>query len=187
VSIPVKPFVNYGKNYVDKSFQSNKITVLVEGMPMKKVNKKGITLIELIVVMVIIAIGALLLAPNIGGWLPGYRLRSAIRDVASTLRVAQMKAVSTNMEYRVSFNNPVAGSYVLQRHTGGIWVDEGAAQTLPTGIIISGVTFPVDGGWNCAEFNPNSTSSTGSITLQNTKGSQRRITLTTSTGRVKID
>jgi general secretion pathway protein H len=156
-------------------------------MRMRKMNKKGITLIELIVVMVIIAIGALLLAPNIGGWLPTYRLRSAIRDVASTLRIAQMKAVSTNMEYRVSFNNPVAGSYVLQRHTGGLWVDEGAAQALPTGITISGITFPMDGGWNCAEFNPNSTSSTGSITLQNRKGGQKSITLTTSTGRVKIN
>lgn len=154
---------------------------------MKQMNKRGVTLIELIVVLVIIAIGALLLVPNIGGWLPSYRLRSAIRDVASTLRVAQMKAVSTNMEYRVSFNNPVAGSYVLQRHTGGLWVDEGAPQTLPTGIVISAITFPLDGAWNCAEFNPNSTSSTGSITLQNTKGAQKGITLTTSTGRAKIN
>jgi general secretion pathway protein H len=150
-------------------------------------NKKGITLIELVVVMVIIAIGAVLLVPNIGGWLPNYRLRSATRDAASMLRTAQIKAVSTNMEYRVSFNNPVAGSYVLQRHTGGVWVDEGAPQTLPTGIVISAITFPLDGAWNCAEFNPNSTSSTGSITLQNTKGTQKNITLTPATGRIRIN
>ena len=156
-------------------------------MSMRKKNKKGVTLIELVVVMIIIAIGAVLLAPNIGGWLPNYRLRSATRDAASMLRTAQIKAVSTNMEYRVSFNNPVAGSYVLQRHTGGVWVDEGAPQTLPTGIVISAITFPLDGAWNCAEFNPNSTSSTGSITLQNTKGTQKNITLTPATGRVRIN
>ena len=63
----------------------------------KKRNRKGITLIELIVVMVIIAIGAVLMAPNIGGWLPNIRLRSATRDIASTMRVAQMKAVSNNI------------------------------------------------------------------------------------------
>jgi hypothetical protein len=103
------------------------------------------------------------------------------------LRTAQLKAVSSNMEYRVSFNNPVAGSYVLQRHTGGVWVDEGAPQTLPTGIVISAITFPIDGAWNCAEFNPNSTSSTGSLTLQNTKGTQKNITLAPATGRVKIN
>ncbi len=156
---------------------------------MKKMNKKGVTLIELVVVFVIIAIGAVLLAPNIGAWLPNYRLRSATRDIASTMRTAQMKAVSTNTAYRVSFNNPVAGSYVLQRNTGGVgvYVDEGVPQTLPTGIVIIGITFPLSGGWNNAEFNTNSTSSTGSITLQNTKGTQKNITLTPATGRVKIN
>ena len=150
-------------------------------MSMRKRNKKGITLIELVVVMIIIAIGAVLLVPNIGGWLPNYRLRSATRDIVSTLRTAQMKAVSNNTEYQVLFN-PGAGTYILQyRDTGGNWINEGATQTLPSGIQISG---PFPG--NIAHFNPNSTSSTGSITLQNTKGAQKSITLTTSTGRVKI-
>ena len=150
-------------------------------MSMRKRNKKGITLIELVVVMIIIAIGAVLLVPNIGGWLPNYRLRSATRDIVSTLRTAQMKAVSNNTEYQVFFN-PGAGTYILQyRDTGGNWVNEGATQTLPSGIQIS-APFP----GNIAHFNTNSTSSTGSITLQNTKGAQKSITLTTSTGRVKI-
>ncbi len=145
-------------------------------------NKKGVTLIELLVVFVIISIGAVLLVPNIGGWLPSYRLRSATRDIASTMRVAQMKAVSNNTEYQVLFN-PGAGTYILQYlDTGGNWVNEGATQTLPSGIQIS-APFP----GNIAHFNPNSTSSTGSITLQNTKGTQRRITLTPATGRVRIE
>ena len=150
-------------------------------------NKKGVTLLELIIVMVIIAIGATLVAPNIGQWLQHYRLRSATRDIVSTMRTAQMRAVSTNMEHRVSFNNPVAGSYVLQRNSGGIWPNEGGPQTLPTGIVISAVTFPVQDGWNNAEFNPNSTSSSGSVTLRNTKGSERRIVLTAATGRIRIE
>jgi len=49
------------------------------------INHKGITLIELVVVMVIIAIGAVLLVLNIGAWLPNYRVRSGARDVVSTL------------------------------------------------------------------------------------------------------
>jgi prepilin-type N-terminal cleavage/methylation domain-containing protein len=150
----------------------------------KRLNSKGITLIELIVVMVIIAIGAALMAPNIGGWLPNYRLRSATRDIASTMRVAQMKAVSNNIPYRVNLNDAEvgAGSYVLQYNSGG-WINDGAIQTLPSGIIISAITIPA----KHAEFNPNSTSSTGSLTLQNTKGSQRRITLIPATGRVTFD
>lgn len=152
-----------------------------------RMNKKGITLIELVVVFAIIAICAVLIAPNIGGWLPNYRIRSAIRDVISTMRTAQMKAVSQNVEYQVFFN--VAGrSYILQRNTGTtgvpVWVDEGVWQTLPTGVQISVINFP----GNSAQFNPNSTSSTGPgrMTLRNTKGKEKTITLTTATGKVTL-
>jgi prepilin-type N-terminal cleavage/methylation domain-containing protein len=148
---------------------------------MDRTAKRGITLIELIVVMVIIAIGAVLVAPNIGGWIPNYRLRSATRDVVSTLRTAQMKAISNNTTYQVSFT-PGAGTYILQYQTTAGFVNEGVAQTLPPGIMISGINFP----GNNAQFNTNSTSSTGSITLQNTKGSSKKITLTTATGRVNV-
>lgn len=147
-------------------------------------NKKGITLIELIVVMVIIAIGAVLLAPNIGAWLPNYRLRSATRDIASTMRTAQMKAVSNNLQYRVNLNTGDVGlkNYILQRNSGG-WIDDGAIQTLPPGITIAANTLPNQR----AEFNPNSTSSSGSVTLLGSKGAQKRIFLTSATGRVRIE
>ncbi len=147
-------------------------------------NKKGVTLIELVVVMVIIAIGAAFVIPNIGGWVPRYRLRSATRDIVSTLRVAQMRAISTNLQYRVDFN--VAGnSYIVQyQTTSGAWVPDGAQQNLPTGITFKSADF---GGVSQAVFNPNSTSSGGSITLQSEKKKiQRGITLTAATGKVKI-
>ena len=152
---------------------------------MKLTNKKGVTLIELVIVFVIIAIGAALLVPNIGAWLPHYRLRTATRDIASMMIVAQMKAVSNNLQYRVNLNTADVGvnRYILQYNTGGIWVNEGNMQNLPSGIIISNNGLPGDR----AEFNPNSTSSSGSVTLQNPKGNQKTITLTNSTGRVRIN
>lgn len=153
---------------------------------MNQMNRKGVTLIELVVVFVIIATGALLLAPNIGAWLPNYRLRSATRDIVSTMRTAQMRAVSNNVQYRVNFNAAEIGapkSYILQCNTGGVWVNDGAIQTLPAGITISSNLFPA----GRVVFNANSTSSGGSITLENTKGATRSITLTTATGRVKIE
>ena len=152
---------------------------------MKLTNKKGVTLIELVIVFVIIAIGAALLVPNIGAWLPHYRLRTATRDIASMMRVAQMKAVSNNLQYRVNLSAADVGvnRYILQYNTGGIWVNEGNMQNLPSGIIISNNGLPGDR----AEFNPNSTSSSGSVTLQNPKGNQKTITLTNSTGRVRIN
>jgi len=152
---------------------------------MKKMNKKGVTLIELVIVFVIIAIGAVLLVPNIGTWLPNFRLRSGTRDVASMLRTAQMKAVSTNIPYGVAFD---ANSYQLYRSSGGL-IPEGSLVTLPSGVQFKDNTFPVNGTLNkpFAQFNPNSTSSTGGVSLLNIKGVQKRITLTTATGRVKIE
>ncbi len=148
---------------------------------MRLTNRRGVTLIELVVVFVIIAIGAVLLAPNIGAWLPNYRLRSAARDITSTMRTAQMKAVSTNSDYQVFFN--ADGSYVLQHNSGGIWVNEGINQTIPAGISVDLSNLP----GKIAQFNPNSTCSFGSLTLTNTKGAQKTITLTSATGRVKIN
>jgi len=152
-------------------------------------NKRGVTLVELVVVFVIIAFLAVLMVPNIGAWLPTYRLRNATREVASILRTAQMRAVSRNVQYRVNFNTADVGAaipprYVLQRFDsgGGAFVDDGAVQTLPTGITISSNLLP-----NArAVFNADSTSSGGSLTLQNTKGSTKTITLTTVTGRVNV-
>jgi prepilin-type N-terminal cleavage/methylation domain-containing protein len=141
-------------------------------------NKKGVTLIELVIVMVIIAIGAVLAAPNIGGFLPHYRLRSATRDIVSTMRTAQMKAVSTNMEHRVSFTIGNPGSYILQRNSAG-WVDDGARQTLPTGV---GITFSTSN----FEFNPDSTSSSANLTLTNSKNSTKKIVLS-SMGRIRVE
>jgi type IV fimbrial biogenesis protein FimT len=152
---------------------------------MRKINQKGITIIELVVVMVIIAIGAVLLVPNIGTWLPNYRLRSATRDVASTLRTAQMKAVSTNIPYGVAFDS---NAWQLYRSSGGL-IPEGSPLNLPSGVQFNNNTFPVNGtlGKPFAQFNPNSTSSPGGVSLQNIKGTQKRITLTTATGRVRIE
>ena len=145
--------------------------------------KRGVTLVELVVVMAIIAIGAAFVAPNIGAWIPNYRLRSATREVTSALRMAQMKAISNNTQYHVSFD-PGAGSFILQyQDTGGNWINDGIAETLPQGVLINAISFP----GNNAQFNPNSTSSTGSITLSNTKGTKKTITLTTSTGKVNVN
>lgn len=147
-----------------------------------KLNKKGITLLELIIVLVIIAIGATLLVPGIGRWIPNYRLRGATRDVVSTLRTAQMKAISTNTEYRVRFID--AKSYILEYRTTSTitpWLPEGPEQRLPEGIEFT--THP-----RIFSFNPDSTARLAeALTIKNVKDSTRTITLTTSTGRIRVD
>jgi len=149
-------------------------------------NKKGVTLIELIVVFVIIAIGAALIAPNIGGWLPRYRLRSATRDIVSTMRDAHMKAVSNRMQYQVNFN-VATDSYILRHTSAGLLLDDGPVRSAPSGITVNIASLP--GG--IALFNPDSTCPNGgSITLSYEKSgviqAQRGIVLNASTGRIRI-
>jgi len=144
-------------------------------------NKKGITLLELIIVMIIIAIGATLLTPSISSWTPNYRLRGGTRDVVSAMRTAQIKSISINLDYRVRF--PDASSFLIEyRNTAGGWVTEGIQQTLPTGVQFT--AFPPGSNF---QFNPNSTASTGSLTLTNNRGSSRTITLTTATGKITVN
>jgi type IV fimbrial biogenesis protein FimT len=149
-------------------------------------NRKGVTLLELITVMMIIAFGALLLAPNIGAWLPNYRLRSATRDIVSTMRTAQMKAVSNNTVYGVAFDG---NTFQLYGTIGGVLQAEGGPYVLPSGVQFDSNNFPVNGtlGKPFAQFNSNSTSSSGTVTLRNTKSATKSITVSSSTGRIKIN
>ena len=146
-------------------------------------SRKGVTLLELIIVMIIIAIAAALTIPSIGAWLPNYRLKTATRDIVSLMRSAQMKAISENTEYRVRFV-AADGSYVVQRRTtAGVWVDDGVAQRVSDGIRFHEINLPD----NSAEFNPNSTSSAGNIVLRNRKENEKRIVLFSATGRIRIE
>lgn len=136
-------------------------------------NEKGVTLIELIIVMVIIAIGATLMAPGLSSWMPHYRLKGATRDIVSTMRTAQMKAISNNLTYQVSFN-PGNRSYILQYlDTGGVAINEGEVQ-----VISSSVQFNTTFAGNIATFLPDSRISAGNLNLINSKGSQKTIRLT---------
>ena len=68
------------------------------------------------------------MVPGIGKWLPNYRLRSATRDIVSTMRTAQMRAVSNNTVYGVAFDTK---SIQLYRSSGGL-IAEGGSVNLPT-------------------------------------------------------
>ncbi len=64
----------------------------------------GFTIIELMVGLVIIAILTAVAVPTVVHWLPGYRLRSAARDLCSNMQLARLTAVRTNAPCAVVFN-----------------------------------------------------------------------------------
>jgi type IV fimbrial biogenesis protein FimT len=72
--------------------------------------EKGVTLIELVVVMAIIAIMGLFMTPSIGEWVQNYRIKQAVRNLASDLQAARMQAINIHKYCTVVFN---ANGYVI--------------------------------------------------------------------------
>jgi prepilin-type N-terminal cleavage/methylation domain-containing protein len=64
----------------------------------------GFTLVELLVVIAIIAILAAFLAPNFIGWMPQYRLKSAVMELGSRIQQARLAAIKDNQNCTMSFN-----------------------------------------------------------------------------------
>ncbi len=135
--------------------------------------QKGVTLIELAVVMAIVAIMGLFMAPAIGEWLDNFRIKQAARDIASTLQQAKMQTISTRIQHSVTFTpgtSSIPGTYQLT--PGGSWTQVPKGVTIAAGITIS--------------FNPDGTSPVnGTITINNTKGKQYQIAVS-ATGRIQM-
>ncbi|MCJ7547778.1 MAG: GspH/FimT family pseudopilin [Deltaproteobacteria bacterium] len=140
----------------------------------KERREKGVTLIELAVVMAIVAIMGLFLAPAIGEWVDNFRIRQAARDIASTLQMAKMQTISTRQPHAVNFTL-TDGTYGITPLSPG----ESNSQ-VPKGVTIKA------GSANSISFNPDGTSPVnGTITINNAKGKQYQVSVL-ATGRIQI-
>ena len=72
-------------------------------------NEKGYTITELIVVVAVIAALAAAAIPAFAIWAPDQRLKSAGRELLSTLQLAKMTAVQRNTYCTVTFNQNISG------------------------------------------------------------------------------
>ena len=168
----------------------------MKGRGVTRQAERGVTLIELVVVMAIIAIMALFMVPSIGEWTAGFRLRGGTKDLADTLQLARLKAISTGNQYRVRLNlnnGSAAESFVLQENDPTLgWTTEGATITLPKGVNIDRVDpGGIQAGNLDRTFNTNGTASgwagsaTSIIYIENQRNDQYRVIIS-QTGMVKM-
>lgn len=140
---------------------------------MKRRGEKGVTLIEIAVVMAIVAIMGVFMAPAIGEWIGNYRIRQAARDIASTLQEAKMQTIAERTTlYRVDFS---ATNDTYQLLPGGSLTHVPRGVDIETGSAAS-VSFSPDG---------TSPSGTSTITVKNEDGKQYDVTVN-SVGRISI-
>ena len=73
----------------------------------------GYTLIEMSVVLIIIGILLLFTVGRIDNLLPRYRVRSAVRELASEIRLARASAMSTGMPHYLQYDEPNRTYWIL--------------------------------------------------------------------------
>jgi prepilin-type N-terminal cleavage/methylation domain-containing protein len=163
------------------------------GLGESKTGNKGVTIIELAVVMAIIAIIGLFMSPALGEWAAGFRVRGASKDIADALQLARLKAISTGKQYRVRLNinsGISAETFVLQANDGG-WADEGSTITLSNGVNIDRIDpGNITAGNVDRTFNTNGTAAgfadtTSTIYIENQRNDQYRIVIS-QTGIVRM-
>ena len=142
---------------------------------MRKKGSLGLTLMELIVTISVLAILLVIAWPKIGQVSSGYRLRAAAREVATDLQFARLLAVKENKYFQVSC---AGSSYQVIRVTPSPSVvvkTRDFSSDFP-GLTLTSITVAFNSRGNAA--------SASTITVSNPWGT-RNITVG-STGRVKM-
>jgi Tfp pilus assembly protein FimT len=160
---------------------------------MKTKNNKGITMLEMMIIVVIIGIGATLAIPRFGQIMDKLKLKTTGRDVISALRLARSNAVSQKLQFGVYFNLN-SRQYVLFKdvaNPGSFTYNAGADSDVVTGTLPRNVNFGSCGFSNFVViFKPDGSASTsGSIELHNTEEgypASLSVDVLSSTGRVKL-
>lgn len=145
---------------------------------------RGISIIEILMVALALAVMAGMAMPSVLGTMEAYRLRGAAWNLAGDLRLARQTAVTTQVQHRFCLSgcdNPVpAGGYLLERDATPSWKVL-ARINVPDGVAITSnipgdkLTFDTKGGVSGAM---------GRMTLTNGSGTYQVVTAIT--GRVLV-
>ena len=174
--------------------------------------KNGFTLIELLITFVILGIVTAIAIPGFSRWLPGYRLKSASRDVFSNFQLAKMTAVKTRSNCTISFKLTIGATqydYVVYEDSDND-LEYDAGENVVTKVLFSeryeginfdtsqgggdGLTFANnDNGLPSIAFIPTGFTRSnsggfgaGTVFLANSKGTSTKVVIS-SVGNIRIE
>ena len=157
---------------------------------LRKNNSRGITLIELVIVVVIISVIAAMGIPQFGKVVPRLEFKSASRDIVSDLRLVRSLAIAQRTQVGLYFNSEQRQYVIfkdmvnLPAFTYEVGDSVIRTVTLDQNLSISSCTFT-----NYAIiFKPDgSASTTGNVVVGYNQGSDlANVNVLASTGRVKL-
>ena len=144
---------------------------------------KGVTVIELLIVLAIIAGLTAIAVPMYSHWRDNLEFRQAARDVVSMLREAKSRAISMNREHRVEFE-PANRRYIMKQgnreNNSSKWDAVSQQWTvLPARVFMSANV-------TALHFDPNGTSSLGTVCILDSSLTVRYRVKVARTGRIYI-
>jgi prepilin-type N-terminal cleavage/methylation domain-containing protein len=135
---------------------------------------KGFTLVELIMVMTILGIIVAMALPPYLQWRKSLEYRTTARGVVAALREARSRAITDNQPHQVVIDS-ANRQYRLADYA--MWTSLAPEVSLNTGA----TTTPY-----VVQYNPNGTSSGGTINVRDLDGTQRFQIVVNTTGRVVV-
>ena len=155
-----------------------------------KKNRKGITLLELMIGVVVLGVIVAMAAPQFASVLPRLKFKSKSRDIVSDLRLARSDAVSQRAQFGLFFDF-LQDRYIVFKDlvNPNLFTYEFGDSVIKTVYLGQDISL-----YSCSfnnytvVFKPDgSASSSGIVTIENNQGNDRAdIDVLASTGRVKL-
>ena len=154
--------------------------------------QRGMTLIEIVIVLALLGLMAMIGTPAMELWLERYRVRTAAQEIATSIQLQRMRAVSRNRDHSIQFDT-VARTYDLFEGDPGTGVRlTPLPMSLPMGVEFNvEAGDPVEFANDRLTFHPDGSINTRnavveSLFLENGLGDTFEITVNLTTGRVTI-